>query len=412
MTDTGRRPRTRANREGRPYQRGDGMWCAVAYDVTGKRRVLYAKTRAAVVGKRKDLERKIEDGRPVTTGRGVTLGQYLERNWLAVTLPQRVRSGRLGRSTFGSYRDMVRLHILPELGDEPLDGLSPARLRGWLIGLQDKPSARRRQKLRQGEEKLPEPGPLSPRTCQYAHAILRRALGDAVRDELIPRNPALLVEPPVVKGRKGTFLTAEEARRLMETAAEHRLWALWLTILGLGLRRGEALALRWGDVDLDVGTARIAGTKTDTSAATLALPASLVEVLREHRRRQSLERMQAKVWTDPGLVFTTSVGTPILGRNVGRAWEELCDRAGVRRVRVHDLRHTTASWLYAQGVELKTIQHQLRHSRLATTSEVYAHIMEEVQRKAADSMDGVLVDLTAKKNSKKATKKNSKKATR
>ena len=134
--------------------------------------------------------------------------------------------------------------------------------------------------------------------------------------------------------------------------------------------------------------------KTEGSAATIALPASLVTALREHAEVQQLERMVAVAWVDPGLVFTTSVGTALEPRNVNRSWSTLCDRASVRKVRLHDLRHSAASFMFAAGVDLKLVQTTLRHSRLATTADVYAHVLDEVQHQAADRMDGLLVQLT------------------
>jgi integrase len=243
-------------------------------------------------------------------------------------------------------------------------------------------------------------------------------LNDALRDELVPKNVAALVEPPAQRREPVEPLSADEARQLLAAGAEHRLRTLWLVLLSLGLRRGEALALRWEDVDLDVGTVTIqrslqrvrtnertpsgrrrgelreVAPKTSSSAATIALPDSLVAALREHRKTQAAERLAAVAWVDPGLVFTTHVGTALEPRNVNRAWEHLCTRAGVRRVRLHDLRHSAATFMLAAGADLKVIQATLRHSRLSTTSDVYAHVLADVQRQAAERMDGVLRQLS------------------
>jgi integrase len=253
----------------------------------------------------------------------------------------------------------------------------------------------------------------------YFHAVLRKALADAMRDELVGRNVAALVEPPIVRRAPVQPLTLDEARKVLEAAATDRLRVLWLVMLSVGLRRGEALALRWGDLDLDAGTVTIARSlqrlrgeknettgrrrgelvelapKTEGSAATIALPASLVTALRAHVEVQHLERMVAPAWVDPGLVFTTSVGTALEPRNVSRSWSTLCDRAKVRRVRLHDLRHSAATFMLAAGVDLKMIQTTLRHSRLATTADVYAHVLDDVQHQAASKMDGVLRGLGA-----------------
>ncbi|MBN6058323.1 site-specific integrase, partial [Nonomuraea sp. RK-328] len=408
--------RGRGNGEGSFYQRGDGMWIGAVTLPGGERKTVSSKSKDKAREEWRKLLRQVEEGKPITSGRGVTLERYLHQ-WVSLTLAQRVAAGKMAESTWISYSDNIRLHITPHIGGEPLTKLTPARLRAWLLELQRKPAARQKKPVK-GEEPPPVVL-LSDRTVNYCHAILRAALNDAFKDELIGRNVAMLVEPPSGKSKRGTALTGEEADRLFAAAQNHRLGVLWLTILGLGLRRGEALSLRWehidlenavikvgpslqrlrGDLDPETGRRRgrlaVVSAKTEGSDATLAIPRAVVTLLRQHKVEQAAERLAATVWADPGLVFTTSVGTPIEPRNANRAWNALCDEVAItrpdgKRVRIHDLRHTAATWLHGQGVDMKTIQGTLRHSRLATTSEIYTHLTEEVQRRAADSMDGAL----------------------
>ncbi|MHB8510716.1 MAG: tyrosine-type recombinase/integrase [Actinomycetota bacterium] len=233
-------------------------------------------------------------------------------------------------------------------------------------------------------------------------------------DGLTTHNPAALVEPPVAHPKEIDPLTIEEARALIEKAATQRLRVLWLVLLALGLRLGEALALCWEDLDLDRGTVSIRRSvqrvrsdpdpitgrcttrlveslpKTAASRATIAVPDMLIAVLREHKALQNEEHMKARKWIDPGLVFASTVGTYLEQRNVNRDWTELCKAAGVRRVRVHDLRHAAASFMFTEGVEMKLIQATLRHSRLSTTADIYTRVVLKVQRQAADRMDDVL----------------------
>lgn len=400
----------RGNGEGSVYERKDGRLVG-AVVIDGHRRVLYGATKNEIRAKMRALQRAHEDGLPIAPGRGVTLGAYLEQ-WIAVTLPTRVRAGRLKPSTFDSYRDVVERHIVPAIGKEPLAKLTPAKVRAWISAKQIEPSSRQPKPLADGLERPPVL--LSSRTISYFHAVLRKALADAMRDELVGRNVAALVEPPVVRRAPVQPLTADEARKVLEAAANDRLRTLWLVMLAIGLRRGEALALRWDDLDLDAGTVTIArnlqrlrgdrnaetgrrkgelrevAPKTEASSATIALPASLATALREHVEVQQLERMVARVWVDPGLVFTTNVGTALEPRNVNRSWASLCDRAGVRHVRLHDLRHSAATFMFAAGVDLKLVQTTLRHSRLATTADIYAHVLDDVQHQAAERMDVML----------------------
>jgi integrase len=392
----------RSNGEGSLYQReSDGRWVG-AVVVEGRRRAVYGTTQREARDKLRALLTAVENGLPITAGRSVTVAGYLAQ-WCDVSLPSRVRSGRLKASTFDSYRDVVERHIVPTLGKEPLAKLTPAKVRAWMSSKQVEVGARGTV--------------LSSRTVSYFHAVLRKALADAMRDELVGRNVAALVEPPIVRRAPVRPLTADEARKVLETAANDRLRALWLVMLAVGLRRGEALALRWDDLNLDTGTVTIARSlqrlrgerdeqtgrrkgelvevapKTEGSSATIAMPASLVTALREHVEVQQLERMVARVWVDPGLVFTTGVGTALEPRNVNRSWASLCDRAGVRNVRLHDLRHSAATFMLSAGVDLKMIQTTLRHSRLATTADVYAHVLEDVQHQAAARMDAFLGEL-------------------
>ncbi|WP_157251060.1 tyrosine-type recombinase/integrase [Nonomuraea typhae] len=420
-----RKPRTRGNREGRPYQRAsDGLWVATVYLPNGRRKPIYGKTRAEAVSKKKTAEKEIAAGQPVTAGRTDTLAHYLLKTWVGVTLPQRVAAGRLAPSTLDSYREKVDLHIVPHLGKVKLVDLSTRHIRTWLLELADKPSGNRRRKLRPGEKKLPEPEKLSARTIAYCHAVLRKALADAVDDEIIGKNVLTLVDAPSVDKKEFKPLTKEEAARFLVEAAHDRLWVYWLVLLALGLRRGEGLGMRWSHIDLDAGSVRLEKSvqrlrgekneatgrrsgqlvekrlKTVASKATVAIPSTALQALKDLHETQEADREGADVWIDPDLVFCTSLGTPLEPRNVNRAWYALCKRADLRQgddedgLRVHDLRHACASFLFAKGNDIKTIQSVLRHARQSTTSDLYVHIFDEVKRKAAKTMDSVLVDLT------------------
>jgi integrase len=250
------------------------------------------------------------------------------------------------------------------------------------------------------------------------HAVLRKALTDAVRDGLLTRNPVLVVQPPRVTSTKVVPLTPDEARRLLAAGETSRLRALWLVLLGLGLRRGEALALRWDDIDLDHKTLSVrrslqrlrgeidpvtrlhcthlveAATKTTGSVRVLALPAALATALTDHRTAQIAERLAAPVWFDSDLVFTTTIGTPLEPRNVSRDWQALLGRASIERsLRIHDLRHSAASFLLMRGTDMRLVMDVLGHTRMSTTSDLYTHVLDEVKRQAAIAMDGLLSDL-------------------
>ncbi|QNN54687.1 site-specific integrase [Nocardioides mesophilus] len=196
---------------------------------------------------------------------------------------------------------------------------------------------------------------LAPASVRRIHAVLRRALTVAVRWGLITTNPALLVDPPPLTRATVKPYTVAEARSFLEAASRDRLEARWLIALSLGLRQGEVLGLGWQHVDLENsllfveralqrqpdGTLALVRTKTDRSNRVIPMPPSLAASLVRRRNVQHQEREAAgDLWQESDLVFTTSLGTPVHPRNDYRSFQSLTKRAGLRRIRVHDLRHT------------------------------------------------------------------------
>ncbi len=188
---------------------------------------------------------------------------------------------------------------------------------------------------------------------QHIHAVLRRALEQARRDEIVPRNVATLVQPPRVPRHEYRWLTEDEARQLVGEVRQDRPYPIYALALGLGLRRGELLGLRWVDVDLEAGTIvvrrslqrlngrlQLVEPKTKRSYRQVPLPHVCVEALQEQCERQQQEREESPVWLDDwGLAFTAKHGTPIEPRNLLRHFYGACERLGLPRLRFHDLRH-------------------------------------------------------------------------
>lgn len=371
----------RANGEGSIYQRKDGRWTGAVYvlnrDGGRQRRQVYGRTRAEVAGKVADLlslNRKHIPAAPVE----VTVQQYAQ-SWL-----ERLGSSGLKPATVSNYRWVLDRHVLPNIGRQRLVALSPQHVRTLLLTVSE--------------------SGVSARTVQLSRAVLRSMLADAERDQLIHRNVAALVKGPRVERQEVVPWTADEAGQFLTSLEGHRLRPLFAVGVALGLRKGELLALRWQDVDLDVGVLRVRATvqrlgkgvglvtgspKTARSRRTLPLPRVLVETLRDHRTAQELEREEAPSWHDAGLVFTTSKGTMIEPRNLNRFLDEAIARAGLRRIRFHDLRHTCASLLLAQGVSPRVVMEVLGHSQMSMTTDLYGHVMPSSLRSAADALDGV-----------------------
>lgn len=404
----------RANGEGTITKRTDGRYHAAAYvyrpDGTRVRKFVYGKTRDEVAGKLTAMQEKTRQGIPAATS-AMPLGDYLTY-WLAAVAPARLKP-----ATLNSYEGLTRLYIKPALGKKRLNRLSPTDIRrfladfkgGCLCCLRGADAARPAEEqvcCAKGRCCRRQP---SARTVQYVHAVLRSALQQAVREELLARNVARIVETPTVARQEVRPLDRTEARLLLRAARPHRLYALWLLLVSTGLRRGEVLALTWADIDLDGRQLRVRrnvqrirrelifGTpKTNRSVRKIALPERCVSALRAHQTLQREERSDAGSKWDPlphqpnGLVFTTTTGRPTDPRSLNRMLTALCRNAKVRRVRVHDLRHTCASLLLAQGVDARTIMETLGHSTITMTLDTYAHVMETTLTAAADQMNDAL----------------------
>lgn len=410
----------RANGEGTVTKRADGRYQAAAYvyrpDGTRMRRFVYGKSREDVASKLTQIQEMTRQGIPAASST-MAFGDYLTY-WLSAIAPQRLKP-----ATLASYEGFTRLYISPALGKKRLNRLSPADVRRFLAefksaclcclrGADKERPEEKRSCCAVGRccERRP-----SARTVQYVHAVVRSALQQAVREELIVRNVARIVETPTVEHQEVRPLDSGEVKLLLKATRTHRLHALWVLLISTGLRRGEVLALAWSDVDLAAGTLRVRrnvqrihrelvfGTpKTARSVRTVSLPRRAVQALMEHRETQDRERKIAGAKWKPapgqpsGLIFTTSTGRVIDPRSLNRMLTILCRDAKIRRVRVHDLRHTCASLLLAQGVDARTIMETLGHSTITMTLDTYAHVMGDTLRAAADRMDEVLGEGEAK----------------
>jgi integrase len=363
--------------EGSIYRRkSDGKWCG-SFGPRGGRRVVYGKTKSEV--REKLFAMQVEMQRKhLRTDRVPTLAEFLEY-WLAQSVKPRLRP-----LTFAGYTVNVRKHIVPALGTIRLDRLTPQNVQEMM-----------NQRLATG---------FSAKTVRYVHQVLRTALSVARRWELVDRNVATLVDPPRATRTQIYPLDPNEARRFLESVRGDRLEALYSVALALGLRQGEALGLRWHDIDLNVGVLRVqhqlqridtkltlVEPKTERSRRTLVLPASIAAGLREHEKRQLAEKLWAgSKWVENGLVFTNLVGGPLQARKVIRDFHKALDKAGLRSIRFHDLRHSCATLLLVQGVSPRVVMDILGHSEIAMTMDTYSHVIPELQREAAAKMESVL----------------------
>ena len=402
----------RANGEGSIYPYRNGFAAHVWITTPAGRRQrksVYGKTRTEVHDKWLRLHEQARRGPVVPVS--PRLRDFLEQ-WLTET----VRPG-LSPATASNYEMFSRLYIVPDLGDRKLEKLSVRDVQTWVNELRV-----RCQCCFQGKDAArPEPQCCARGQCCHevasewtvhqAWRVLRGALTQAMREELVFRNVAALVRVPVPRAKRAAVWSVEDARRFLESArdAGDAMYAAYVLLLVLGLRRGEVLGLAWEDVDLEQGEAYIAWqvqrvdgqllrrrTKTPSSDAPLPLPDIAVRALERHGAEEERRRVAAgDMWGDCGLVFTTRLGDPLDPRNFHTAFKTRAAKAGVPIIPVHATRRTCASLLVALDVHPRVAMAVLRHSRIAMTMEVYSQVSSQAAREALRQLGGQLGDGSA-----------------
>ncbi len=315
-----------------------------------------------------------------------TVHDYVEARWLPAVAPPNLR-----QSTWTSYAGELRRHVLPAVGSMPLQSLRATHLNQLYSKL-----------LSSGRKD--GSGGLSARTVRYIHTILRKSLSDAERWGLLQRNPADLADPPRRDTERQRRImqtwSAEQLARFLDHARVDRLYAAWHLAATTGMRRGEVLGLRWSDVDFDSsalairqayvsvnGTPQFSEPKTAKSRRGVELDWQTLQVLREWQEAQNRDRRQwGAAWEEYGLVFSRENGTPVLPDSFTKNFRQLASAAKVPPIRLHDLRHTSATlWLQA-GVNPKIVSERLGHHSTAFTLDVYSHVVPGMQKRAAEDV--------------------------
>ncbi|MGY4744554.1 tyrosine-type recombinase/integrase [Streptomyces sp. ATMOS53] len=406
--DTPASRRTRANGDGTVYQRKDSRWEAAGYVLapgnTRRRVRVYGTTRKEALAKLTEKIANSNRGLAAPSAQG-SLAAHLTY-WLEAVAVHQLRE-----NTHTRYTACVNRYLIPGLGKKKLAKLSAKDVRTWLNQLRTTcQCCARGLDAGRDEPRCCAAGTccskrLSPLTLAYVHSVLKSALEHAVREEEIPRNVARNVRNGTPRPRRFEPLTADEARQLLTATRGHRLHALFELALHTGLRKGELLGLRWEDLNLDTGTAAIRRTlqrtstggltalptKTRASERRIVLPARCLQSLKRHQEEQQHERDAAgTTWRHNRYVFTTPQGRAIDPTNLTRTFTTLLRNAGLRRIRFHDLRHSTATLLLEQGVELVVIKELLGHAHIGVTATVYAHVRLRLQRDAIDLLGHAL----------------------
>lgn len=386
----------RGAKEGSIFQRKDGRWVGSLNlgweDGKRKRRHFYAATAAEVRDQLLKARSDQSRGLPVATDRQ-TIAQFLE-SWLEHTLKARAKP-----RSVESFTVIVRKHIVPAIGRIRLDKLTPQHVQALL----EKKRQPYKVKNKAGKE-VEKPG-LAPQSIASIRTVLRSALGQALKWGLVARNVATLIDPPRIPRPQFHVLDTDGAKKLLAAARGERFEAVIVLALTLGLRRGEILGLRWSDIDFEErvlrvnqalqrfgGRLQITEVKTERSRRVVAIPESVVRPLKARRARQAQERLLAGLeWQDSELVFTNPNGGPLEPITLHREYKELLEAARLpTEVRFHDLRHTAASLLLAQGVHLRVIMELLGHSSISLTANTYSHVMPAAMRDVADRMESIL----------------------
>ncbi len=293
----------------------------------------------------------------------ITLSQFIDR------FMEDIGAHTLRPKTIDTYWFLINKHIKPEIGDLRLTQIRPDHLQSLYS-----------KKLDEG---------LSKRTVQFIHAIIRRILNQAVKWDLIIRNPTDAVTPPVPAKKAPVTLSEDQVRIFLEAVKDHRWYPIYVLAVATGMREGEILGLRWQDVDLNQGVVSVNQTienisghlsigqpKSDTAYRTIPLPVFALNVLKGMEMHE-------------GLLFTTSTGKPVSPRNVLRHFQLTLERLGLPKVTFHSLRHLHASYLLRQNIHPKIVQERLGHSSIALTLDVYSHIIPTLQKEAAEKINDI-----------------------
>jgi integrase len=386
-------------RRGSVKQSENGSWYFVvdASSETGlprrqTRRRGFATRRAAQAALTKTLRDLSEQ--TYVAPRRQSLGEFLQLTWLPA-----IRS-TVRPSTYDSYARNIRIHV----STKPIAAVPAQRVQAPMLNALY-------AELLAGEHRRP----LSPRTVVYIHTILHRAFRDAVRWNLLARNPSDLAAAPRARPaeqvRERTWTSAEVARFLQVTATS-RHTALWRLLATTGMRRGEALGLKWADIDLANGRLSINRTlvqshdyakgdtglswgtpKTARGRRSIALDPDTLAVLRSHRARQIEERFRAgDAYAADDLVFCTRVGDPLHPKVASNLFRKAVARCEMPYLSVHGLRHTWATLALQAGVHPKVVQERLGHSTISITLDIYSHVNPTMDTDAANTVAALIRD--------------------
>lgn len=318
--------------------------------------------------------------------RKMTVAQFLVDEWLPAM------QATIRPTTLQHYTSYVTVHVVPRIGRLQLSRLGPAQLNAMYGELLDSGRADGR-------------GGLSAKSVRHVHTCLHKAFKDGMRWGYLARNPADAADPPTPRTAEMTVWSPEETRAFLHSVEDDRLYAAWFLLATTGMRRGEALGLRWDDVDLDLRRLSVvrqlttvnyqlavSEPKTAKGRRSVVLDLETVKVLRSHRARQAEERLaNGDMWKETGLVFTQEDGSPIHPHRFSAWFEQRRRAAGLPRIRLHDVRHSYATAALSAGVPAKVVSERLGHANITITLDTYSHVLPSLQEDAADKVAALIL---------------------
>lgn len=378
--------RKRGQGEGSIFRRKDGLWVA-QMTIQGKRVSKYFKSQSECRDWLRKIHSQVENGLTLS-GAQTRVDTYLSE-WLILN------ETSVRPKTIDQYKQIVRQHIVPDLGMIKMKDLNPRQIQALYS-----------KKLESGT---------SPRTVILIHAVLRRALNHALKLGMIGRNPALAVIRPKFKRKEMKTLTDNQVRTLLSIAEGDRFEVLFWLAVTTGLRQGELLGLKWSDIDWVNRRIRIqrqlqrlrnglvfSEPKSAAGRRVIALGVTTVEKLRKHQNLQLGERQAASsFWKENDMIFPSTTGTPMDPSNLYHNFKRLLKEAELPDIRFHDLRHTAATLMLQQGTHPKVVQERLGHSDISMTLNTYSHVLPGMQDEAAGKLDELLTPINVSNELKK-----------
>jgi integrase len=377
----------RGNGEGSVYRRkSDGRWVGSLSLPDGTRKVFYGKKQSEVIAKLDEAANDLRRGM-LAVGSNTTLQEYLE-NWL-----ENVHKPTIRLSTYLNYGKLLKNYLVPGLGKVKIHKLTPQQVQAFYS-----------KKMSEG---------LAPKTVNNIHGVLHKALDNAVKWNILPRNVCDAVTPPRIPHKEQNVLTKQQAHTLLEEVKAHRLEALLTLAITTDMREGELLALHWQDITFEDCSLQVkravsylkgygyveSEPKTAKGRRMIKLPVFVIDILIRHKAQQEEQRREVgSAWIDKGLVFTNAQGYYFSSSTLRKMFRRFLVSIGLPHMRFHDLRHSAATILLAMKVHPKVVQEILGHSQIAMTLDVYSHALPSMQEDVTKQWDSEFGKPAKKRN--------------